>query len=107
LEWGGGIDFHSISAFGTPELDAGDHHLLIPSGKRLWKLRLCHHRLGSGNGRDTKPSHLSSWSKVCKPLCEGRPRMRDLVVQIEAFQAKLLWRALKGRLPIWAQEVSA
>jgi len=33
--------------------------------------------------------------------------MRDLVVQIEAFQAKLLWRALKGRLPIWAQEVSA
>lgn len=65
--------------------------------KRLWKLRLCRHWFWSGNGRDTKPSHLSSWSKVCKPLCEGRLRIRDLQVQIKAFQAKQLWRVLNER----------
>lgn len=34
---------------------------------------------------------------MCKPLCEGRLRIRGLSVQIKAFQAKQLWRVLNER----------
>jgi hypothetical protein len=53
--------------------------------------------LWGGGKQNEKKLYLISWWKVAKPISKGGLRLRDIISQILALGAKILWNLVSGK----------